>query len=204
MLELDFSSSEAVSAVLCCSVAYLYHSSRHWVANNAFGIAFSVIGIKLLSPGSFTNAAILLCGLFVYDVFWVFGTDVMVTVAKSFTAPIKLLFIRDWAAPPEKMFSLLGLGDIVIPGIFVAMTLRFQKHGKSLFVWTLIGYVLGLVATVAVMLMFNAAQPALLYLVPSCLLSSCAGAWSKGALPQWIAYSEEEEEHKEEPKNKQK
>ena len=23
-------------------------------------------------------------GLFVYDVFWVFGTDVMVTVAKSF------------------------------------------------------------------------------------------------------------------------
>ena len=30
------------------------------------------------------NGAILLAGLFVYDVFWVFGTDVMVTVAKSF------------------------------------------------------------------------------------------------------------------------
>ena len=28
-------------------------------------------------------------GLFFYDVFWVFGTDVMVTVAKNFNAPIK-------------------------------------------------------------------------------------------------------------------
>jgi minor histocompatibility antigen H13 len=26
----------------------------------------------------------------VYDIFWVFGTDVMVTVATSFEAPIKL------------------------------------------------------------------------------------------------------------------
>lgn len=35
---------------------------------------------------------ILLAGLFVYDIFWVFCTPVMVAVAKSFDAPIKLLF----------------------------------------------------------------------------------------------------------------
>lgn len=38
--------------------------------------------IAIVSVGSFTIAAILLSGLFVYDVFWVFGTEVMVTVAK--------------------------------------------------------------------------------------------------------------------------
>lgn len=38
--------------------------------------------------------AVLLSGLFVYDIFWVFGTPVMVTVAKSLDAPIKLLFPR--------------------------------------------------------------------------------------------------------------
>ena len=37
---------------------------------------------------------ILLAGLFVYDIFWVFCTPVMVAVAKSFDAPIKLLFKR--------------------------------------------------------------------------------------------------------------
>lgn len=30
------------------------------------------------------------CGLFVYDIFWVFFTPVMVSVAKSFDAPIKV------------------------------------------------------------------------------------------------------------------
>ena len=38
--------------------------------------------------------ALLLCGLFFYDIFWVFGTPVMVTVAKSLDAPIKLVFPR--------------------------------------------------------------------------------------------------------------
>ena len=38
------------------------------------------------------TGCILLGGLFFYDIFWVFGTNVMVTVAKSFDAPIKLVF----------------------------------------------------------------------------------------------------------------
>ena len=33
-------------------------------------------GIEMLSLGSFVIGAILLMGLFVYDVFWVFGTEV--------------------------------------------------------------------------------------------------------------------------------
>jgi minor histocompatibility antigen H13 len=57
----------------------------------------------------------LLWGLFFYDIFWVYGTDVMVTVAKSLDAPIKLLFPIDFTTTPPK-FSMLGLGDIVIPG----------------------------------------------------------------------------------------
>lgn len=40
------------------------------------------------------TGVILLAGLFVYDIFWVFCTPVMVAVAKSFDAPIKLLFKR--------------------------------------------------------------------------------------------------------------
>jgi minor histocompatibility antigen H13 len=56
-------------------------------------------------------------GLFIYDVFWVFGTDVMVTVAKGFDAPIKLLYPKTVITEGVKTeFSMLGLGDIVIPG----------------------------------------------------------------------------------------
>lgn len=67
--------------------------------------------------------------LFFYDIFFVFGTDVMLTVAKSIDAPIKLLFPKNWATTPPE-FSLLGLGDIVLPGVFIGLCLRYDilKH----------------------------------------------------------------------------
>ena len=37
-------------------------------------------------------------GLFVYDVFWVFFTPVMVSVAKSFDAPIKVRNPDQWTS----------------------------------------------------------------------------------------------------------
>ncbi|KAL7198133.1 hypothetical protein ACSBR2_020621 [Camellia fascicularis] len=69
-----------------------YASQKHWLANNILGLAFCIQGIEMLSLGSFKTGAILLAGLFVYDIFCVFFTPVMVSVAKSFDAPIKLLF----------------------------------------------------------------------------------------------------------------
>lgn len=42
--------------------------------------------IGLISISSFRTAAVLLAGLFCYDIFWVFGTEVMVGQApRSFT-----------------------------------------------------------------------------------------------------------------------
>ncbi|KAF7133022.1 hypothetical protein RHSIM_Rhsim09G0068800 [Rhododendron simsii] len=46
-------------------------------------------------------------GLFAYDIFWVFFTPVVVSVAKSFDAQIKLLLA---AANSARPFSMLGLG----------------------------------------------------------------------------------------------
>lgn len=47
--------------------------------------------------------------------------------AKSFDAPIKLLFPRALEEGSKLTpFSMLGLGDIVIPGIFVALVLRYD------------------------------------------------------------------------------
>ena len=56
--------------------------TKKWWLNNLLGCAFSIQGIEMLALGSYAIGVILLCGLFVYDVFWVFGTEVMVSVAK--------------------------------------------------------------------------------------------------------------------------
>ena len=60
----------------------------------------------------------------------------MVTVALNLDAPIKLLFPYNLYGDEVKT-SLLGLGDIVIPGIFIALCLRYDinkqfKNSKSL------------------------------------------------------------------------
>merc|ERR1719285_1533328 len=72
-----------------------YILKKHWLANDLLGMAFAINGVELLHLNNVVTGCILLGGLFFYDIFWVFGTDVMVTVAKSFEAPIKLVFPQD-------------------------------------------------------------------------------------------------------------
>ncbi|KAG6467303.1 hypothetical protein ZIOFF_074860 [Zingiber officinale] len=163
---LEFTRSQVVASIPGTFFCVWYALKKHWLANNILGIAFCIQGIEMLSLGSFKTGAILLVGLFFYDIFWVFFTPVMVSVAKSFDAPIKLLFPTSDAARP---FSMLGLGDIVIPGIFVALALRFDvSRGKQAqyFSSAFLGYTVGLVVTIIIMNWFQAAQPALLYIVP--------------------------------------
>lgn len=166
-LSVEFTRSQIVASIPGTFFCAWYAAQKHWLANNILGISFCIQGIEMLSLGSFKTGAILLAGLFVYDIFWVFFTPVMVSVAKSFDAPIKLLFPTAVSARP---FSMLGLGDIVIPGIFVALALRFDvsrgKHNNGYFGSAFLGYTVGLVLTIVVMNWFQAAQPALLYIVP--------------------------------------
>ncbi len=109
---------------------------------------------------------LMLWGLFFYDIFWVYGTDVMITVAKSIDAPIKLMFPYNWEELPPK-FSMLGLGDIVIPGVYVALCLKYDVDRQiniskklndiatSYFAWCFGGYTLGMIATFVTMVVFD-------------------------------------------------
>lgn len=90
----------------------------------------------------------------------------MVKVATKVDAPIKLLW------PRSTGFTTLGLGDVVVPGIFVALALRYDVHQEQeglgprrvFFRASLTGYCLGLFTTMAAMHVFRTAQPALLYI----------------------------------------
>jgi len=178
----------------CASIAYAL--TKKWWLNNLLGCAFSVQGIEMLALGSYAIGCILLAGLFVYDVFWVFGTEVMVSVAKGLNAPVKILFPKALNVQPIPM-SMLGLGDIVIPGIFVALMLRYDSlkglASQPYFITNLIAYELGLCATVGVMHFFDSAQPALLYLVPACIGASLATAVYRGELKELLNFSVEKQ-----------
>ena len=179
----------------CCAVGAAYVATQHWVLNNVMAFALCVTAMELLHIKAYLTGAALLGGLFVYDIFWVFGTDVMVTVARSIQGPIKLVFPHDIFGDHEKK-SLLGLGDIVIPGVFLMQVLRmslFRSHGRDATYYhvAMVAYVLSLVNTMGVMVFFEAAQPALLYIVPWLLLSVAGTAVARGEFWSIVRFDED-------------
>jgi len=111
-------------------------------------------------------------------------------------------------------FSMLGLGDIVVPGLFIALALRYDlyrfhqqnpsvpykrhmyRFPKPYFTTTFVAYIAGLVATMAVMHVFKKAQPALLYLSPSCAFSALLAAVVRGEMPALVGYKEVSKEER--------
>ncbi|XP_032897710.1 minor histocompatibility antigen H13 isoform X1 [Amblyraja radiata] len=190
----EFDTKDMICLGFSSVVGVWYLLKKHWIANNLFGLAFALNGVELLHLNNVSTGCILLGGLFVYDVFWVFGTNVMVTVAKSFEAPIKLVFPQDLLEKglAANNFAMLGLGDIVIPGIFIALLLRFdvslKKNSRTYFYTSFLAYILGLGLTIYIMHTFKHAQPALLYLVPACIGLPVIVAVVKGELTDMFSY----------------
>ncbi|KAH7392595.1 intramembrane protease 2 [Pyrenochaeta sp. MPI-SDFR-AT-0127] len=250
------------------TVAYFNLVDKPWYLTNLLGFGFSYSALQLMSPTTFATGSLILGALFFYDIYFVFFTPMMVTVAKSLDVPIKLMFPRpgpadDPSAAPSH--AMLGLGDVVLPGIMIGLALRFDLYlfylrrqtrtpaaisGKEDIVekpkyfslaghwsdhfWThsltgrslwasstaveskpeppftfpktyfkagLVGYILGMLATLGVMMVWNHAQPALLYLVPGVLGSLWLTALVRGELNLMWTYTEEiaeEEESKKE------
>jgi len=140
--------------------------------------------------GRITHIAVIFFGLIAYDVYFVFASDVMMTVASTVNLPIKLMFPTSTGH-----VAILGLGDIVIPGLLCSMCIRADyiqafKRGKEqaikdkvekvnevdkyiekemscyYFYQSIICYFLGIVCTYGALSVFNSAQPALLYILP--------------------------------------
>lgn len=125
----------------------------HWALNNLLGVAQCVLFVSLVrvhaAVTSLRVCTLLLAGLFVYDVFWVFasahlfGTNVMVAVAtQDATNPVAsaaaalhlpVAPVARLALPVKLVFPtgdggglMLGLGDIFVPGLLLGLVLAFD------------------------------------------------------------------------------
>jgi len=103
------------------------------------------------------------------------------------------------------MFNFLCLGDIVVPGAFIALLLRYDMSRKQsrkkastlYFTVSFIAYIIALVVTILILQVFKHAQPALLYIVPLCLIFPLITALIRKDWATMFAY----EDHVSEKKN---
>ncbi|KAG8048323.1 hypothetical protein GUJ93_ZPchr0008g14196 [Zizania palustris] len=123
-------------------------------------------------------------------------------ITKKLELPVKLVFPRSLMAglvpgssPGDYM--MLGLGDMAIPGMLLALVLSFDHRKikdmtispdtppskQRKYVWyALTGYGVGLVAALAAGILSQSPQPALLYLVPSTLGPVMYMSWLRNDL----------------------
>ncbi|XP_053351634.1 signal peptide peptidase-like 2 [Clarias gariepinus] len=184
-------------AVLCASVSIIWGVFRNdnrwaWVLQDILGMAFCAYTLKIFRMHSLKACTLLLGGLLLYDVFFVFitpyftesGESIMAEVAggpsvsstqEKIPMVLKVPSLSFTAVVCGGPFLLLGLGDILLPGLLVAYCHRFDvlvQSSRAYFIASILGYSVGLVLSFVFVLLMKSAQPALLYLVPCTLLFS--------------------------------
>lgn len=148
-LKLTISTIDVLAATASVAIT-AYHTliSKPWPLTNILGFSFCYLALQLTSPTTAWTGTLILSALFFYDIYFVFFTSAMVTVATKLDVPIKLLFPRpDSCIYPigvsdtseamktyllckgkKRAMAMLGLGDIVIPGLMIGLALRFDLY----------------------------------------------------------------------------
>ncbi|CAF1404708.1 unnamed protein product [Adineta steineri] len=215
--------SEIIAFSLSIALVLVWIITGHWLFMDVIATGLCISFIALVRLPNLKVSALLLLGLVIYDVFWVyfshyiFTTNVMVRVAtreaeNPLTTIARKFNFHRYNAPrlslPGKIvfpsmqqsgrFSLLGLGDIIMPGLVLCFVLRFESRKRTnnlynndplalinrltYFQCSLFGYCAGLIAATISAEVFKCAQPALLFLVPFTLTPLLLIAHLKGDL----------------------
>lgn len=187
----------------CITFATVWAVYRHlsfaWVAQDILGIALIITVLQIVRLPNIKVATVLLTCAFLYDIFWVFmspivfNESVMIVVARgdrSGEDGIPMLLKIPRIFDPWGGYSIIGFGDILLPGLLISFAKRFDVATKKTirngyFLWLSIGYGFGLIVTyIALNLMDGHGQPALLYIVPFTLGSLFFLGWKRGELAQ--------------------
>ncbi|CAN6192312.1 unnamed protein product [Urochloa humidicola] len=190
----------------CIAFAVLWAVFRQapyaWIGQDILGIALIVTVIQIVRVPNLKVGSVLLSCAFLYDIFWVFVSkrwfheSVMIVVArgdKTDEDGVPMLLKIPRMFDPWGGYSIIGFGDILLPGLLVAFALRYDFVAKKslqsgYFLWSMVAYGSGLLITyVALNLMDGHGQPALLYIVPFTLGTLIALGWKRGELHNlWV------------------
>jgi hypothetical protein len=179
----------------CFGFSFTWFIFRHepwaWFLQDVIGYFFCIFTISELHLPNFKLLTLILAGFCAYDVFMVYitpyitpnGDSVMVAVATGGDNPEKLPFLflvpHLRADPIQELcnlglgFSMLGFGDIIIPGFLGGYCVFFDlvnSHSHFYYWWTfMFSYGAGLIMTFVALMLMSTGQPALFFLVPSTL-----------------------------------
>jgi len=193
----DVTVSGVISMCVSAVIVVTWLVTRHWFPTDILAVCIAGTAIAFVRLPSLRVAFVIMTLFLLYDVFWVyisqyiFKKNVMVTVAQKVVAP-SLPMLIGLPRVLDGGISMLGVGDMVLPGLFLSFLYRFDRHCElpfknGFFLKAWIGYLVGIIGTLFAVVLMNRGQPALLFLVPCTLLPTIAFAHLSGRLGQmWV------------------
>jgi signal peptide peptidase-like protein 2B len=227
---------DATTHALGATLALIWFCTKGWwsyafVLQDLFGCCLCVMFLSLIRLPSLSVATGLLTMAFCYDVFFVFISpmifheSVMVKVATGTeptedadmcekypndsacqTTELPMLLLLPRLGSFDGGYTMLGLGDIVLPGLLLSFACRFDfacvlgkksssgrgggggggggssNRWPAHWILVCMGYAVGLAMANAAVFLMNMGQPALLYLVPCTLGPLTLKAHREGTL----------------------
>lgn len=174
-----------------------------WVLQDIMGMSFLVNVLRLVHLPNLKVGSMLLMGAMCYDIFWVyvqphlFGNEsVMVKVAKGGEKheSLPMLFLFPRLGGPAGDFSMLGYGDVILPGLLIVHNHVFDnrkvesgRQRVNYLVPSIAAYITGLLLTFMALYFEvggQGGQPALCYLVPTVLGGTVGYAHCRGELKE--------------------
>lgn len=185
-----------------------YICPTNWLVMNMVSFNITIWSISQINLKNLKTGILILFALFLYDIYFVFHTDMMVTVAQNLELPVKILLptrlLTDDKSINKVSFSLLGTGDIVLPGFFISLCykydiwkwhnvhddeefhlLRLPRYMGRYLISSLMGYISGLIICMIFLHKYQIGQPALLYIVPSTIIMVLSVAYLSGDLSEF-------------------
>ncbi|OHT05649.1 hypothetical protein TRFO_26537 [Tritrichomonas foetus] len=164
----------------------LWYFTEHWLLTNFIVFCFIVTAISLIKIRRLQVILMVGIGFLIFDVYWVFlspllfGKSVMEVAAKTAAPHIPAaMTTRD----SDGGMSLLGAGDIMLPGTVLDFFLRFDcaypESRSNLFEVAFFGYIVGVAVAWIMSFVMQRGQPALLWIFPSVLIPTLIQAWRK-------------------------
>lgn len=122
-------------------VSLVWVFTRAYALSNVLAVLIGVTCIAATQLPSMRFSVVLLACFFVYDIFWVFvsghlfGESIMISVARGLipdddTAYPALITFRTFLAPGGS--NILGMGDILLPGLFLCYLHRVDDIKRRL------------------------------------------------------------------------
>ncbi|KAF8380242.1 hypothetical protein HHK36_027725 [Tetracentron sinense] len=186
----SFTRTQGILAIVCTGIVAAWLVSGHWVLNNLLGISICIafVSHRFFGANVMVSVATQQASNPVHTVANSLNLPGLQLITKKLELPVKIVFPRNFmsgvVSGNSADFIMLGLGDMAIPAMLLALVLCFdhQKSRDSMnpldmsyskghkYIWyALPGYAIGLVAALSAGILTHSPQPALLYLVPSTL-----------------------------------